>query len=163
MSSTLPGLIQIFLFTLNIIFCTKYKILLNLNRKNMIRRGIPPPSSHRNGQDTTRSEYSHHTEVNMTRQGGKSPPCCVPCQSSEMTRRDDPLLVMLTWEIDMARRDTALLVTPTWKIDMARRVVALPVTPKWEINVARRDSALLVTPKWRIDVARGAVALLFTS
>src|SRR6266540_2684935 len=86
-----------------------------------------PPSSHRNGRDTTRSEYSHHTEVNMTRQGGKFPPCCVPCQSSEVTRRDDPLLVMPTWEIDVARRDAALLVMPTWKIDVARRGVGLPV------------------------------------
>src|SRR6266511_4038754 len=88
-----------------------------------------PPSSHRNGRDMTRSEYSRHTEVNMTRQGGKFPPCCVPCQSSEVTRRDDhPLFVMLTWEIDVARRDAALLVTPTWKIDMARGAVALLFT-----------------------------------
>src|SRR6266540_76329 len=100
----------------------------------MIRRGIPPPSSHRNGQDMMRSEYSRHTEVNMTRQGGKFPPCCVPCQSSEVTRRDEPLLV-----------------TPTWKIDVARRIVALPVTLKWEIDVARRVVVLPVMLKWEID------------
>src|SRR6266545_2514642 len=58
-----------------------------------------------------RSEYSHHTEVNMTRQGGKFPPCCVPCQSSEVTRRDDPLLVMPTWEIDVQGGAVALLFT----------------------------------------------------
>src|SRR6266498_2983201 len=75
-----------------------------------------------------RSEYSHHTEVNMTRQGGKFPPCCVPCQSSEVTRRDDPLLVMPKWEIDVARRDPALLVTPKWKINIARGAVALLFT-----------------------------------
>src|SRR6266508_6503155 len=82
-----------------------------------------------------RSEYSRHTEVNMTQQKGKFPPCCVP----------------------------ALLVMPTWKINVARRVIALPVTPKWEIDMARMDPALLVTPKWKMDMARGTVALLFTS